>query len=168
MDPLKPQDVLIALKYASQPKAWQRRELATSIGISPGEINNGIHRLAAARLFNLRDQRVIRPSLLEFIVFGVPYAFPAQLEFPSVGMPTAFSAKPLVKQLLGGDTVAVWESELANVRGLGVQPLWKSAPEAARRDAVLYEYLALVDALRVGRARERALAKDELAKRLAH
>lgn len=39
--------------------------------------------------------------------------------------------------------------------------------EAARRDPALYELLALVDALRGGRARERKLAQDELARRFA-
>jgi hypothetical protein len=41
-------------------------------------------------------------------------------------------------------------------------------PDAARSDPKLYELLALVDAIRVGRARERKLAESELEKRLAH
>jgi hypothetical protein len=39
-------------------------------------------------------------------------------------------------------------------------------PKAARRDPVLYELLALVDALRDGRARERRMAERELSTRL--
>jgi hypothetical protein len=39
-------------------------------------------------------------------------------------------------------------------------------PGAARRDPALYDLLALVDALRFGRARERSLAEKEIAHRL--
>lgn len=39
-------------------------------------------------------------------------------------------------------------------------------PEAALRDPTLYELLALLDAIRDGRARERALAEKALEKRL--
>lgn len=168
MSALKPQDVLIALKYVSQPQPWKQRDLATAIGMAASEVNHGIRRLIASRLFNEREQRVIRPKLLEFITFGLPYVFPAQLELPSVGVPTAFSARPLADLLVGGDDVAIWESDKGNVRGRRVQPLWRSAPEAALRDRALYELLALVDALRVGRARDRDLAKAELAARLTN
>jgi hypothetical protein len=40
-------------------------------------------------------------------------------------------------------------------------------PGAARRDPALYDLLALVDALRIGRARERSLAEKEITKRMA-
>jgi hypothetical protein len=49
---------------------------------------------------------------------------------------------------------------------VGFAPLYKSAPMAALRDPVLYEFLALADAIRDGRARERNLAERELVKRL--
>jgi len=49
-----------------------------------------------------------------------------------------------------------------------VQPLHPGVPGAAQRDPVLYDLLALVDALRIGRARERALAEKEIGQRLAH
>ena len=45
-------------------------------------------------------------------------------------------------------------------------PLYPSVPEAALKDEKLHELLALVDALRVGRAREKELAIRELKKRL--
>jgi hypothetical protein len=44
-------------------------------------------------------------------------------------------------------------------------PLYSSVPEAALRDTKLHELLALTDALRVGRAREREIAIFELNKR---
>ena len=52
------------------------------------------------------------------------------------------------------------------VQGAAVQPLYSSVPGAARRDPALYDLLALVDALRIGRARERSLAEKEITQRL--
>ena len=45
---------------------------------------------------------------------------------------------------------------------MGLEPLYKTVPIAARRDPRLYEILALLDALRDGRARERRLAEEHL------
>ena len=50
--------------------------------------------------------------------------------------------------------------------GYSISPLYKSVPKAVADDQALYEMLALVDAIRDGRARERELAVKELAGRL--
>ena len=63
-------------------------------------------------------------------------------------------------------TALVWPHPEGEVRGESLEPLYPSAVEAARRDRALYESLALVDALRVGRARERTLAIRLLRERL--
>jgi hypothetical protein len=51
-------------------------------------------------------------------------------------------------------------------RGVALEPRYKTVPSAALRDSVLYEFLAIVDALRDGRARERKIAERELIKRI--
>jgi hypothetical protein len=61
----------------------------------------------------------------------------------------------------------VWADPQGTVRGEALEPLYRSVPEAARADAQLYEWLALVDAVRSGRARERELAVAELRRRLS-
>ncbi len=48
------------------------------------------------------------------------------------------------------------------LRGQSIIPLYSSAPEAALKDSILHGLLALVDALRIGRAREREIAINEL------
>jgi len=45
---------------------------------------------------------------------------------------------------------------------VGVEPLHPCVPFAAMQDARLYELLALFDALRVGKARERGMALERL------
>jgi hypothetical protein len=76
-------------------------------------------------------------------------------------MPTAFSVGSLADQLrLGDEDRVVWlaAGAAATARGRVIDPLYPSAPLAAAEDPKLHELLALADTLRIGRARERALA----------
>jgi hypothetical protein len=66
----------------------------------------------------------------------------------------------------GEDPPPVWPLAEGPVRGYSFAPLHKNVPQAALKDRRLYELLALVDALRDGRARERELAARELKNRL--
>jgi hypothetical protein len=59
-----------------------------------------------------------------------------------------------------------FRSDWPEVRGIGLEPLCRAVPRAVRKDAVLYELLALIDALRDGRARERQIGERELSARL--
>lgn len=104
-------------------------------------------------------------ALLEFLVGGVPYAFPAEPGPETRGIPTAHSAPPLVGEI-GADGAVVWPSAEGHVRGASVRPLYPGAPALARHNVRLYELLAIVDALRIGRARERQRAKALLHERL--
>jgi hypothetical protein len=65
-----------------------------------------------------------------------------------------------------GDLPPVWPDSEGGVRGVTFEPLHKAATKGSRRDPVLHELLALVDALRDGRVRERQLAEKELSARL--
>jgi hypothetical protein len=83
------------------------------------------------------------------------------------GVPTSYAAPPLKAQFAQGDLPPVWPHPEGSARGEGLAPLYKSAPSAAMRDPHLYEWLALVDAIRAGRARERKLATREVERRLS-
>jgi len=61
----------------------------------------------------------------------------------------------------------VWPYAQGEMRGYSIKPLHRQVPKAALEDPKLYELLALVDAVRGDRIRERALASEELTKRLA-
>jgi hypothetical protein len=82
------------------------------------------------------------------------------------GLPTAYGAPPLEQEIAGDDLPPVWPDARGTVRGESLEPLHPSVPRASRKDAQLYELLALVDAVRIGRARERKLAEQHLIKRL--
>ena len=81
------------------------------------------------------------------------------------GWPTSHSAPPLSKKIVSEEQY-VWPDPDGKVRGQAVEPLYYSVPHAVKNDPALYEMLALIDALRIGKAREKKLAADELNKRL--
>ena len=58
----------------------------------------------------------------------------------------------------------VWASLKGNIKGESITPLYDKVPEIVENDGFLYQMLALVDAIRVGRNREYLLANQELEK----
>lgn len=169
---LKPQDVVVLLKLvAIGPEPWTFQRLAVELSISQSEVHAGVRRAVAARLMsgaNTASGRPVREALLEFLVHGVKYAFPPERGALIRGVPTGYAAPPLNKLIVGSsDPPPVWPYAEGSVRGLAFAPLYPSVPAAALKDARLYELLALVDAIRDGRARERNLAAKELESRLA-
>jgi hypothetical protein len=110
----------------------------------------------------------IRRALEEYLIHGVKYAYPPDRGGLTRGIPTSYAAPPLNQMLSSSsdDLPPVWPDPEGNVRGTEFSPLHKSAPKAAAIDQKLYELLALVDAIRDGRARERDLAAREIQKRL--
>ena len=106
----------------------------------------------------------MKTALFEFLKFGLRYVFPQHPGAVVRGVPTSHSAEPL-KEEIQSNEVYVWPYGKGNIRGHSILPLYPSVPEAALRDSKLHEFLALTDALRVGRAREREIAIKELDKR---
>ena len=60
----------------------------------------------------------------------------------------------------------VWPFRNGKTRGITLEPLYPSVPEAAVRDQTLYEWLALADALRLGQGRVSAAAKEAVHRRI--
>ena len=107
----------------------------------------------------------VRPhghNLAEFALHGAKYAFPAVKLSLVVGVPTSHSAPAFAGVFAPGSSAFVWPHPNGSVRGVGIAPLHPSVPFAAMQDAKLYEILALFDALRVGKARERGMALERL------
>ena len=170
---LKPQDVVVASKLVTLGDVrWTYLQLYSELFISASEINAGMKRLLQARLVTRFDQQQVpiqanRSALLEFLLHGVKYAYPAQRGELTRGMPTAHGAPPLNRDLAStGELFPVWPDPEGSTRGFAFAPLYKTVPRAARLDAKLYEMLALVDAIRDGRARERRLAEKALERML--
>jgi len=168
---LKPQDVVVLLKLvALGDRAWTFQGLAVELSISQSEVHAAVRRAVAARLMTEAASgagRPVRAAFLEFLVHGVKYAFPPERGELTRGVPTGYAAPPLDKVIAGSsEPPPVWPYAEGKVRGYAFAPLYRTVPEAALRDPALYELLALVDAIRDGRARERSLAQQALEKRL--
>ncbi len=163
----KSQDVVVALLLALEQGVRTYAELGQTLGMSASEVHAAVRRLREARLIDPETREVRMEALRNFLVHGVPYAFPASPKEITRGMPTAWAAPALADKIRSSDPLPpVWPDSDGNVQGSAVEPLYPSVPSAARRHPMLYELLALVDALRFGRARERGLAEKEIAVRL--
>lgn len=167
---LKPQDIVVAMKLCSY--AGKRPSIsimATHLAMSPSEVHGAIKRLQGARLLHgpeMKDRPNIS-ALEEFLLHGFKYAFPPEHGEVTRGMPTSYAAAPLKAEIHSIDDLPpVWPWHQGEIRGVALAPLYKTAPIAAAQDSLLYEFLALLDAIRDGRARERKIAEKELLKRL--
>jgi hypothetical protein len=162
--------VVVALKLCGYPN---RRPpisvVATDLVLSPSEVHGAIQRLRSSRLLHgpaLKDKPNIS-GLEEFLIHGLKYAFPAEHGEVTRGIPTSYAAEPLKSEIVASnDLPPVWPWHEGDTRGVALEPLYKSVPQAALRDPALYQLLALVDAIRDGRARERNLAERDLVHRL--
>jgi len=163
----KPQDVVVALKFLLTGAKESYVELSKALGMSASEVHSAVGRLAKARLIDPETKEIHREALRNFLVHGVPYSFPVSLGELTRGIPTAWGAPAMSDQFGQSDQLPpVWPDPDGLVQGTSVRPLYPSVPQAARKDSELYALLALVDALRIGRARERNLAQKEISKRL--
>ena len=80
-----------------------------------------------------------------------------------VGMPTSHSAEPLNKEV-NADFAFVWNQKDGTIKGQSIKPIYKTAPQAAKKDKKLYRLLSLTDALRAGNSRKKKLARIFLKK----
>lgn len=148
----------LAAEVPGRPDAWAVRDLGIKC--------HSVRRASRAAPRSCHDAQTGRPPIKaveEFLVHAVKYAFPAQRGEPTRGLPTAHAAAPLRTQIASaGDLPPVWPDPDGEVRGGSFEPLHRAVPNAARKDPRLYELLALIDALRDGRVRERQLAEKAL------
>ena len=163
----KPQDIVVALKLCLGTASQSYADLGQSLGMSASEVHAAVRRLIDARLVDSSTKEVRREALRNFLVHGVPFVFPAHAQEVTRGMPTAWAAPVMADKLNASEQIPpVWPDPNGKVQGASVRPLYSSVPGAARRDPALYDLLALVDAIRIGRARERNIAEKEISNRL--
>ena len=135
--------------------------------MSASEFHAAVQRLGHSGLVEPKERRIRQGAVREFLIHGLRYVFPVVMGGLTRGIPTSFAAPPVAEFIsFDKENIPVWPDALGEKLGYGVEPLHPSAPMAARQDARLYEILALIDALREGRTRERQIAEDELLKRI--
>lgn len=162
-DTIRPVDVAVGMALAS-PSLGSRATfaaLAAALDVSTSTVHDAVQRLGAGGLLRAGTREPNRTKLRQFIAHGVRAVFPPRLAGEVRGVPTAYSASPLREEFSfeGG---VVWPAAQGPERGAALTPLYPGAVNLPERAPEVYRALALVDAVRIGRARERNAALAEL------
>lgn len=157
---LKPFDVVVlAWLVADAPEASTQTRIAAGLGVAQSSVHRALAQLDASRL--VLGGKPERRAFRELAVHAVRYVYPPVLGAPSRGIPTAH-ASPGLAPLLVAEQPLVWPLDGAPSFGPALEPLHPCVPKAAARSAGFHDLMGVVDALRVGRARERAAAEKRL------
>ncbi len=159
---MRPQDIVILLKilcYGS--KTWDSSDLANDLFLSTDEVSSSLERNAISGLIDYEKKKVRTQGLLEFLLYGIKYVFPERPGGISRGIPTGHS-HPFMQNQIVSDQPYVWPDAESDVIGLSVCPLYSGVVNAVKKDEKLYLMLALIDVLRLGKAREKNIAIKEL------
>jgi len=161
---LKPQDVVVLLKLISQGQPSSYSALASQLSMSASEVHTGMRRATESGLLDPVSKMPIRAALQEFLLHGLRFVYPPKRGPITRGIPTGYAAPALSGHFSQSENEPppVWPDPEGPEKGYALFPLYPSVPKAARQDKLLYELLALVDAVREGRTRERALAGEQL------
>lgn len=163
---MRPHDIVILLKIIAKGRQeWFMKDLSYELNISASEVSESINRSKIAGLIAPNKKTVMKLALMDFLEHGLPYVYPERPGAMVRGIPTAHSATPLSDTIVSREHY-VWPYGKGSMRGQAIEPLYPTVVEAVLKDGKLYELLALVDALRIGKAREKALAVQELQKRI--
>lgn len=163
---MKPQDLVVLAKLVViGDVGFTQVSLAQTLYLSQSEISNSLVRSAYAGLLIHDRKDVNRKVFFEFIQYGLGVVFPQHPGNIVRGTLTAHSAPPLASSIVSKQDY-VWPYSKGLARGQSIIPLYPTIPQAVLLDQQLYEILALFDAIRVGRIREKNLALEHLEKRI--
>jgi DNA-binding MarR family transcriptional regulator len=162
---IQPGDVLVAAKLAVSDSSASVRQLEQELGMSKSSVANAIRRLRELDL--VKDdaggvRRVNRLALRDFFEHAVRWIAPAKVGDFELGLPTAHASEAMADKLSGDDDPVVMPLPHGPVRGRAVTPIHPRAPQAAAKDPKLRSLLAIVDAFRIGGARQREVARVAL------
>ena len=159
-------DIAILLKLiALEEGNLTQVKLSMTLGLSQSELSNGLARLAQAELIHRLKPNivVVRKACEELFLHGFRYIYPLQKGAFTIGIPTSHAA-PIFegKFQLGSDPIPVWPCAMGKFKGIAVEPLYPNLPMALHEypDDKFYALLAIVDALREPKARDRAMAAE--------
>lgn len=148
-------------------ESYSVRALSAALGLSKSEISNSLNRCREIGMIHTNRQDglpiVKSDALLNLVTYAIRYIFPAKLGPIVRGIPTAFAA-PIMegKVMSAGDLIPVWPDAYGKRKGQEIVPLFKTVPGAVKKDELLYHFLALVDAIRIGNPREAKVADGML------
>lgn len=170
---LKPQDMLVLLRLSvcdGKPPTYA--QLAAELCLTASETHAAVARGIQAKLIIKTSEGwpcVAHAAMLQFVSHGAAYVFPVVTAGIVKGIPTAHAAPPLNELLIKEKPpqefdhwLPVWPDPQGKIKGMGIYPLYPTVPQAAKESPMLYELLALFDAIRLGHEHARLLAIDTL------
>ncbi len=166
---LKPQDLLVAVVLGRHP-AHHFEPLARAAGLSLSEAHSAVRRLQASDLVS-PDRHLNVTLFIGFLESGARFVWPQRSLGVGSGLPTS-GAAPMLGQhgLEFGELPPVWsvddDASGRLVRGVVMEPLYKTVGRAALQDDEVYALFALLEGARSRSARERKTCVDELRRRL--
>jgi len=163
---MRSHDIVVLLKISTLANVpWFVKDVAYSLGISQSEVSESLNRSKIAGLLSADKKKLMKKNLIDFLEHGLRYVYPVEAASIQRGMATAHSAPPLNQQISFEDSY-VWPWANGEQRGQAIEPLHPGVPVACSQDHELYELLALIDAIRLGKVREQQIAIDELKRRI--
>ncbi len=165
-DTLKPHDLVVALALAvkgDDPSMSTYSGIGQTLGLSSSTTHESVDRLQRAGLIRPGSRTPNVHELRNFLEHGVKAAFPPSIGRNARGVPTAYSGPPL-SALLDSSTAMVWPDPRGKASGVSLTPLYPKATDLPQKDPQIYDVLTLVDAIRVGQARDRNAALTALDK----
>lgn len=168
MQIIKPHDIVVLLKLLCRGKGgWKYESLEQELTLSKSAIFRSLNRCANAKFISSNPfQQFYIKNLSEFLIHGIQYVFVAEPGKTTRGIATAHSASPLNKVIVSEKDVYIWAYAKGNLRGQAIEPLIKHAAEIVKTDNDLYELMTLIDAIRVGKTREKQIAATILTEKL--
>lgn len=155
--------VVLGMAFVERPpKAWTYDQLAKQVGLSVSQVHGAAQRLVLSGLLTPQGIRgaVNKKGLLDFLLHGARFVFPAVFGKPARGIKTGVSSEFFKHANLVKDgQIWVWPTSEGNDRGISLAPLHPSALKAIHHNAELHKALVYFDALRGGQARERQAAE---------
>ena len=163
---MKPQDLVVLTKLiAINDLDYTQMSLSQMLYMSQSEISGSISRSTYAGLLMNKGREVNRKLFFDFIKYGLAVVFPQHPGAIVRGTVTAHSAHPLDMEIVSEEKY-VWPYAKGRSRGQSIAPLYPTVPKAVVLDTYLHEILALMDAVRVGRVREKNMALQLLEQRI--
>lgn len=161
---IKGQDILLLFKLCEVEPEWRQIDLALDLKISQSEIAKSLARCRSVGLL-MSDSKVSKGALFELLVHSSQFFFPPEIGASTRGIATAWGVKELFPEIVSSE-IPVWPHPLGNKHGSSLKPIYDTVPEVCLRNPSLYRKLALFDAIRIGRAREKSLAIERLKKEI--
>jgi hypothetical protein len=165
---IKPQDLLVVIQAAAVRQRWTVNLMAESLELPPATVHRSIMRCREMGLFSDDIARIDPYLVEEFLVHVVRFEFPPRWIGTSRGVPTAWSADPL-KSVLRSDRTSdtvVWPLEAGRRSGRGLEPIHPNLVKFEKSNPEVYAWGTLVDAIRIGGARDKSAAKELLTLRI--